>query len=121
MANPLSLQTDPFLNGFKALRECFQFQADISGYKGREQAVEQLADLGVKFPVSGNAAKEVKSSLQRCKNITMEGFDITAGWHKWDTAGLMAVSKGGQATALLSLCLSNLYSDVDAGEIICRV
>ncbi|MCJ1375300.1 hypothetical protein MMC20_006535 [Loxospora ochrophaea] len=81
-------------------------------------AVVQMEQLGAAFLTNGDHAEKVKSLLQRCSDVRFSQLALTIGWRKNDSASLMAGSAGGQAIALLSMCLMNLFKHSDAGMII---
>jgi hypothetical protein len=121
MANQLSVQIDPISNGIQALRPFYPLLVALMADNVWPHAALQLEILGDHFPVNGPAAREIKSSLQRCASARLNQFALLSGWTRGDTAARMAESSGGQAIALLALCLSHLYSDSHPGEIIYRV
>ncbi|KAF7512459.1 hypothetical protein GJ744_001394 [Endocarpon pusillum] len=59
-----------------------------------------------------------------CKDIprsVLTNLALIIGWRKGDAASTMAQSAGGQAIALLSLCLRSLYSYEDTGSILYHI
>ena len=81
-------------------------------------ALIQMAELGAALPISGEYADKVKSLLQRCSDVRLDHLAIVVGWRKNDSASLMAESAGGQAIALVSMCLLNLFKHGETGMIL---
>lgn len=87
-------------------------------------AVIQMESLGGTFLISGKHAAKVPDHLQRCSSVPLCSslplgrLALYAGWRKGDTASTMAGSAGGQAVALLSLCIFNLYAASEAGNLL---
>ena len=84
-------------------------------------ALIQMGELGAALPTSGEYAEKVKSLLQRCSDVRLDHLAIVIGWRKNDSASLMAESAGGQAIALVSICLTNLFKPADTGTILGRL
>ena len=81
-------------------------------------ALIQMGELGAALPTSGEYADKVKNLLQRCSDVRLDHFAMVIGWRKNDSASLMAESAGGQAVALVSMCLLNLFKDGETGMIL---
>lgn len=77
----------------------------------------QLQKLGEVFRISGPVAAKTPEYLQRYQSTRVERLGILVGWRKGDSASIMAQSTGGQAIALLALCLCSLYQSSGAGNI----
>ncbi|KAJ5156648.1 hypothetical protein N7492_009451 [Penicillium capsulatum] len=71
----------------------------------------QLEQLGAAFPISGPLRAEIPDHLQRCRSTRLNRLGVMIGWRKGDAASLMAHSAGGQAVALLTTCLVNIYGN----------
>ena len=84
-------------------------------------ALIQMERLGATLPTNGEYADKARNLLQRCSNVRLDHLAIVIGWRKNDSASLMAESAGGQAIALVSMCLMNLYSRDHAGKILSRL
>ena len=84
-------------------------------------ALIQMAELGAALPISGEYADKVKSLLQRCSDVRLDHLALVIGWRKNDSASLMAESAGGQAIALVSMCLTNLFWHNNTGTILSRL
>ena len=84
-------------------------------------ALIQMEKLGAALPTSGEYADKVKSLLQRCSDVRLDHLALVIGWRKNDSASLMADSAGGQAIALVSMCLTNLFKPADTGTILGRL
>ncbi|EPS32156.1 hypothetical protein PDE_07116 [Penicillium oxalicum 114-2] len=72
-------------------------------------ALLQLQDLGAAFPVSGPVTVKIPEYLQRFHSTRLERLGIAVGWRKGDSASLLAQTIGGQAVALLAVCLCNIH------------
>ncbi len=84
-------------------------------------ALIQMGELGAALPTSGEYADKVKSLLQRCSDVRLDHLAVVIGWRKNDSASLMAESAGGQAIALVSMCLTNLFNHADTGLILSQL
>ena len=84
-------------------------------------ALIQMERLGATLPTSGEYADKAKNLLQRCSNVRLDNLAIVIGWRKNDSASLMAESAGGQAIALVSMCLINLFGHAFTGMILTRL
>ena len=84
-------------------------------------ALIQMERLGAALPTSGEYAENAKNLLQRCSDVRLDHLAIAIGWRKNDSASLMAESAGGQAIALVSMCLTNLFQHRDTGTILGRL
>ena len=84
-------------------------------------ALIQMGELGAALPTSGEYADRVKSLLQRCSDVRLDHLALVIGWRKNDSASLMADTAGGQAIALVSMCLMNLFKRADTGTILGRL
>lgn len=84
-------------------------------------ALIQMGELGAALPTSGEYADKAKSLLQRCSDVRLDHLAMLIGWRKNDSASLMAESAGGQAIALVSMCLMNLFSGHKTGIILARL
>ena len=80
-----------------------------------------MEKLGAAFPTSGEYAERVKSLLQRCCDVRPNHLAVVIDWRKNDSASLMAESAGGQAIALISMCLMNIFKHPDTGTILARL
>ena len=84
-------------------------------------ALIQMEKLGAALPTSGEYADRAKGLLQRCSDVRLDHLAMVIGWRKNDSASLMAESAGGQAIALVSMCLVNLFWHNDTGTILSRL
>ena len=84
-------------------------------------ALIQMGELGAAIPTSGEYADKAKSLLQRCSDVRLDHLAVSIGWRKNDSASLMAESAGGQAIALISMCLTNLFKPEGTGTILSRL
>lgn len=81
-------------------------------------AMIQMQNLGSLFHTNGKYACQVPDLLRRCKSTRVDRIGLLVGWRKGDAASLMAASAGGQAIALLSMCIVNLYKPADIGRLL---
>ncbi|KAL2817898.1 hypothetical protein BDW59DRAFT_165719 [Aspergillus cavernicola] len=72
-------------------------------------AMVQLQNLGAVFPISGPIADKVPDHLHGFHSTRLERLGVLVGWPKGDSASLMAQTTGGQAIALLSVCLTTVF------------
>ncbi|KAG8533941.1 uncharacterized protein KY384_001682 [Bacidia gigantensis] len=118
MSGSVSPQVDVGALSIRGLSTFGPLLAALSADNVAPTAAIQLEQLGAMFLISGKHAAEIPDHLQRCSSIPIGRLALSVGWRKGDTASAMASSAGGQAVALLSLCLFNLYKDSHAGEIL---
>lgn len=83
-------------------------------------AMIQMEQFGNLFNVSGKFAAQTPDLLKRFSAKPLGRLAMAIGWRKNDSASLLAESAGGQAAALISVGLRNLYSGGKCGEIIHR-
>ncbi|KAK2867953.1 hypothetical protein FQN49_003305 [Arthroderma sp. PD_2] len=81
-------------------------------------AMIQMEQLGAILPISGRYAAKVPDYLQRCSSNRLNRLSLLIGWQKDDSASYMAKSAGGQAIALLSTCLVNMFGKAKTGDIL---
>ena len=84
-------------------------------------ALIQMEKLGAALPTSGEYTDKAKNLLQRCSDVRLDHLAIVIGWRKNDSSSLMAESAGGQAIALVSMCLTNLFQHQGTGMILSRL
>ena len=121
MSSAVSPQVD---FGALSVRGLSTFQSLLQAFSADNvapTAVIQMEQLGDSFLISGKHAAKVPDNLQRCSSVPIGRLAVSVGWRKGDTASCMACSTGGQAIALLSLCLFSLYRKPDAGMILSRL
>lgn len=81
-------------------------------------AVLKTQLLGSCFRLNGLLAARLPELLRRHSSIRLERLAATIGWQKGDTAALMSQSGSGQAAAVISLALRELYPENIAGEVL---
>ena len=121
MSGSVILQSDVGNLGIQGLGAFTNILATLSADNVTPMAMIQMEKLGATLPVSGKQAERVKGLLQRCNNVRLDRIALVIGWRKNDSASAMAQSAGGQAIALLSMCLTNLYTPAKTGTIISRL
>lgn len=117
MANLISPQVDIGGLTLRGLSAFTPLLASLSTDNIVPTAMLQMENLGGYFLISGEYTAKVPDYLQRCSSLRLERLAFNVGWHNGDATSLMASSAGGQAVALLSLCLLALYNSADAGII----
>lgn len=117
MANQIIPQVDIGGLTLRGLSSFAPLLASLSTDNVVPTAMLQMENLGGCFLISGEYAAKVPDYLQRCSSVRLERLALTVGWRKGDAASLMAGSAGGQAVALLCLCLLTLYKSAEAGSI----
>ena len=121
MSGSVVLQSDVGNLGLQGLGAFTNILATLSADNVAPMAMIQMEKLGATLPVSGKHAESVKGLLQRCNNVRLDRIALVIGWRKNDSASAMAQSAGGQAIALLSMCLTNLFSYANTGRILSRL
>ncbi|KAE8453307.1 hypothetical protein EG329_011374 [Mollisiaceae sp. DMI_Dod_QoI] len=81
-------------------------------------AVVQLEAIGRYFPMSGPLAKQVPDALTRSRSIKLERLQTTVGWMAGDTTSALAQTAGGQAAALLTLGLVEMFCRNSTGHLL---
>lgn len=117
MANQVIPQVDVGGLTLRGLSAFTPLLASLSTDNVVPTAMLQMENLGGRFLISGEYAAKVPDYLQRCASVRLERLALMVGWRKGDAASLMAGSAGGQAVALLSLCLFTLYTPEEVGGI----
>jgi hypothetical protein len=110
MSDAMSTQVDIGNLSLASLEAFSTVLATLSADDVQPIAMIQLQNLGAAFPVSGPMTVKAPDYLQRFHNTRLERLGIIVGWRKGDSASLMAQSTGGQAIALLAVCLCNIYT-----------
>ncbi|KAL8723245.1 MAG: hypothetical protein Q9225_000435 [Loekoesia sp. 1 TL-2023] len=118
MSQEVQLQADVGSLSIRGLGAFTSMLATLSADNVAPMALIQMEKLGTTLPTSGAIAERVKTLLQRCSDVRLERLALIIGWRKNDSASLMAGSAGGQAIALLSMCLTNLFRHGDTGLIL---
>ena len=121
MSGSVILQSDVGSLGIQSLGAFSNILATLSADNIAPMAMIQMEKLGATLPVSGKHAENVKGLLQRCNNVRLDRIALAIGWRKNDSASAMAHSAGGQAIALLSVCLTNLFDSEMIGTILSRL
>lgn len=117
MSSDISAQVDVGSLSLSGLKQVAGILSVLSADDVQPMAMLQLQDLGTLFSISGPVASKVPDYLLRCKSVRIERLGYLVGWRKGDSASLMAQSTGGQAVALLSVCLWSLYQE-STGDIL---
>ena len=118
MSGTIQPQADVGMLGLQGLSAFSSILAILSADNVVPMALLQLQSLGTMLPTNGDYAEKTKTLLQRCSDNRLNLLGVAIGWRKNDSASLMAESAGGQAAALLSMCLANLFKSEDYGRIL---
>jgi len=110
MSNAIQLQADIGGVGIRGLGAFSSVLSTLSADNVTPMAMVQMENLGALFHINGKFAEQVPDKLKRFSLQPLGRIAISVGWRRGDSASLMADSSGGQAIALLSLCLINLFS-----------
>ncbi len=121
MSHDIQLQADVGTLSLQGLSAFSTILATLSADNILPMALVQMEKLGSAFSTTGEYAERVKSLLQRCGDVRLNHLAIVVGWRKNDSASLMAESAGGQAIALVSMCLMNLLGHPDSGTILTQL
>lgn len=121
MSHDIQLKADVGTLSLQGLSAFFTILATLSADNILPMALVQMEKLGSAFSTTGEYAERVKSLLQRCGDVRLNHLAIVVGWRKNDSASLMAESAGGQAIALVSMCLMNLFGHPDSGTILTQL
>ena len=121
MSHAVQSQADVGTLSLARLSAFSSILATLSADSVVPMALIQMAELGAALPISGEYADKVKSLLQRCSDVRLDHLAVVVGWRKNDSASLMAESAGGQAIALVSMCLMNLFWRNNTGTILSRL
>jgi len=121
MSREVQLQADVGSLSLQGLGAFTSILATLSTDNIVPRALIQMEKLGATLPTSGNYAESVKDLLRRCNDVRLDHLAPVIGWRENDTASLMAESAGGQAIALLSMCLTSLFKHSDTGTIFARL
>ncbi|KAK6537158.1 hypothetical protein TWF694_011355 [Orbilia ellipsospora] len=81
-------------------------------------ALGQLELIGRSFPISGALARRTPDILTRSNSYRLRNLQLCIGWRRGDAAWTLAETVGGQAAALLSVALVELFCRNSAGEIL---
>ncbi|KAL9062596.1 MAG: hypothetical protein Q9157_008781 [Trypethelium eluteriae] len=118
MSDAIQLQADISSLSLHGLGAFSTILATLSADDIAPMAMVQLERLGALFHTSGKFAAKVPDMLTRVKSHPLGRLATTVGWRKGDSASLLAKSAAGQAIALLSTVLLNLFHFSDSGDIL---
>ncbi|KAJ6138764.1 hypothetical protein N7471_005250 [Penicillium samsonianum] len=108
MSDAVGMQADIGSLSLASLGPFSTILTALSADDVQPMALLQLQDLGAAFPVSGPVTVKIPEHLQRFHSTRVERLGIIVGWRKGDSTSLLAQSIGGQAIALLAVCLCNI-------------
>lgn len=78
-------------------------------------ALIQLSELGSHFHISGPYAKDIPNFLQRTSSTRLDRLGLLVGWKRGDAASYIANTAGGQAIALVCLCIHSICGKKTGG------
>ncbi|KAK6520056.1 hypothetical protein TWF506_000346 [Arthrobotrys conoides] len=85
-------------------------------------AVVQLETIGSRFPMSGPLAERTMDALtKRGSAFTLWRAQVSVGWMRGDTAWALSQTAGGQASALLTVCLVELCCRNMTGHVLFKL
>ena len=105
MPGEISLQADVGALSLQGLGGWTKWLNVLTADDVAPKAQVEMKALGGLFHTSGRFAEKVKTELQRCPSVRQDRIALELGWRKGDSPSIMADSAGGQAIALLSLCM----------------
>ncbi|KAH7397163.1 hypothetical protein BKA66DRAFT_453754 [Pyrenochaeta sp. MPI-SDFR-AT-0127] len=121
MSNQVQLQADVGALGIHGLGAFSMVLATLSADNIAPMALIQMEKVGSNFKVSGQFATKVPDFLRRFTAQPLGRLAAAIGWRKGDTASLLAETAGGQAAAMLSMVLANLFKTHQCGEILSQL
>ena len=121
MSGAIQSQVDVATLGLQGLSAFGSILGILSADSVAPMALVQMQSLGAMLSTNGDYAEKTKTLLQRCSDNRLNQLGLVVGWRKNDSAFLMAESAGGQAAALLSMCLGNLFKSEDYAQILSRL
>ncbi|KAI1644371.1 uncharacterized protein F4817DRAFT_219801 [Daldinia loculata] len=81
-------------------------------------AVIQIEDIGRCFHTSGLLANRTRDALTRSGSVRFRRLQVSIGWMAGDTAAALSQTTGGQAAALLTLCLVEMFCRNSTGHLL---
>ncbi|KAI1745755.1 hypothetical protein F4680DRAFT_443224 [Xylaria scruposa] len=81
-------------------------------------AVLQLEAIGCCFPISGPLARRIPDALTRSSSTRLGRLQTMVGWMANDTTTTLAQTAGGQASALLTLALVEMFCRNSTGHLL---
>ena len=118
MSRAVQSQADVGMLSLQGLSAFGSILGILSADNVSPMALIQMQSLGAMLPTNGDYAEKAKTLLQRCSDNRLNHLGLAIGWRKNDSASLMAESAGGQAAALLSMCLGNLFKPEHYAQIL---
>ncbi len=112
MFNRIFVQTDIGSAATGCLMGLAKFSrllATISADNITPTTVLQVQQLRSMFHLNRPLAEKAPDVLRMCQSCCFERFAVSMAWRKGDTASYLADTVGGQAVAILLLCLSNVH------------
>ena len=84
-------------------------------------AMLQAEAVGQQFPINGDLTSRVLNLLLRCSSTRLDMLRLVIGWRHGDAVSQIAFFFDGQAAAILSLCLCEIFRSEMVGEIIYHI
>ncbi|KAK6344748.1 hypothetical protein TWF718_006705 [Orbilia javanica] len=121
MPDPIGVQVDitNVPGALSALGSMAPLLRALSADGANPLAVVQLEAIGSRFPISGPLANRTVGALTRTgSGLKFWRAQVAVGWMRGDTTWALSQTAGGQASALLTACLVELYCKDTAGRIL---
>ncbi|KAI1148599.1 hypothetical protein F4825DRAFT_433362 [Nemania diffusa] len=119
MALDVSLQVDlshtAAIDLIRAIKPVLQA---LSADNVNPLAVDQLSAIGARFPITGPLAKRTPDALTRSSSVRLCRLQAFVGWMAGDASAILCQSAGGQAAALLTLCLVEMFCRNSTGHLL---
>ncbi|KAK6496846.1 hypothetical protein TWF481_001830 [Arthrobotrys musiformis] len=121
MSDPIGLQVDltNIPSAISALTCVAPLLRALSADGVNPLALAQLEAIGSRFPMSGPLADKTVGALTKSGvSFKLWRAQVSVGWMGGDTAWMLSQTAGGQASALLTVCLVELFCKEMAGRIL---
>ncbi|KAF2964209.1 hypothetical protein GQX73_g9370 [Xylaria multiplex] len=118
MAPNVALQADISQTAIELLGTVTPILRALSSDNVHPLAVLQLDAIGSRFPISGPLAKQIPDALTRSSSVRLGRLQNLVGWMAGDTSAALCQSAGGQASALLTLCLVEMFCRNSTGHLL---
>ncbi|KAF3243568.1 hypothetical protein TWF217_011241 [Orbilia oligospora] len=124
MSNPVGVQADitNIPGALTALTSITPLVRALSADGVNPLSVVQLEAIGSRFPMSGPLAERTMDALtRRGPDLTLWRVQVSVGWMRGNTAWALSQTAGGQASALLTVCLVELCRRNMTGHILFKL
>ncbi|EGX48475.1 hypothetical protein AOL_s00080g104 [Orbilia oligospora ATCC 24927] len=124
MSNPIGVQADitNIPGALTALTSITPLVRALSADGVNPLSVVQLEEIGSRFPMSGPLAERTMDALtRRGSALTLWRARVSVGWMRGNTLWALSQTAGGQASALLIVCLFELCRSNMTGHILFKL